>query len=93
MVARMRRALTESGNPPKLLIWIVKLLVMLACCAAILSLSACKNHLEGILDPRGLIAYHERKLFFDTLALMLIVVLPVIVMSITFVFHYQSSRG
>jgi cytochrome o ubiquinol oxidase subunit 2 len=57
-----------------------------------LSLSACKGHIVGILNPKGMIAYEERKLFFDTLALMLIVVLPVIVMSFTFVYHYQASH-
>src|SRR5207237_4454189 len=41
---------------------------------------------------KGIITYEERRLFFDTLALMLIVVLPVIVMSFTFVYHYQVSH-
>ena len=45
-----------------------------------------------MLSPKGLIADEERKLFFDTLALMLIVVLPVIIMSFTFVFHYRASH-
>lgn len=62
-------------------------------CLIFVSLTGCKGqHLEGVLNPRGLIAYEERKLFFDTLALMLIVVLPVIVMSFTFVYHYQVSH-
>jgi cytochrome o ubiquinol oxidase subunit 2 len=60
--------------------------LLLAC------LAGCKGHLVGVLDPRGFIAYEERKLFFDSLALMLIVVLPVIVMSIAFVYHYQLSH-
>jgi cytochrome o ubiquinol oxidase subunit 2 len=47
---------------------------------------------DGMLNPKGIIAYEERRLFFDTLALMLIVVLPVIVMSITFVYHYRASH-
>ncbi len=55
-------------------------------------LGGCNEHLVGMLDPKGLIAHQEHKLFFDTLALMLIVVLPVIVMSITFVYHYQISH-
>lgn len=50
------------------------------------------EHFIGMLNPKGLIAYQERKLFFDTLALMLIVVLPVIVMSLTFIFHYRASH-
>jgi cytochrome o ubiquinol oxidase subunit 2 len=59
---------------------------------AITSLTACHGNAEGILNPKGIIALHERKLFFDTLALMLIVVLPVIVMSFTFAYHYQVSH-
>jgi len=58
----------------------------------IVSLSGCKENFIGMLNPKGIIAYQERKLFFDTLALMLIVVLPVIIMSITFVYHYQVSH-
>lgn len=61
-------------------------------CLAMLSLTGCKDQFTGMLNPKGIIAYHERKLFFDTLALMLIVVLPVIVMSIAFVYHYQASH-
>lgn len=58
----------------------------------ILSLTGCNAKLVGMLDPQGIIAYEERRLFFDTLALMLIVVLPVIIMSFTFVYHYQVSH-
>lgn len=56
-------------------------------------LAGCSSHyIGGVLNPKGLIAYEERKLFFDTLALMLIVVLPVIIMSFAFVYHYQISH-
>ncbi len=58
----------------------------------LLGLTACKTLSIGMLNPKGIIAFQERKLFFDTLALMLIVVLPVIVMSFTFVYHYQASH-
>lgn len=64
--------------------------VLLVSCIA--SLTACQSFNFGMLDPKGIIAYEERKLFFDTLALMLIVVLPVIVMSLTFVYHYKASH-
>jgi cytochrome o ubiquinol oxidase subunit 2 len=57
-----------------------------------LSLTGCKSHSIGLLNPKGIVAEEERKLFFDSLALMLIVVLPVIVMSFTFVYHYQASH-
>lgn len=55
-------------------------------------LAGCGGHNVGMLNPKGLIAYEERKLFFDTLALMLIVVLPVIIMSFAFAYHYQISH-
>lgn len=71
---------------------IFKLLVMLGLFSTIFTLIGCQSHNVGMLNPKGIIAYEERKLFFDTLALMLIVVLPVIVMSFTFVYHYQVSH-
>lgn len=71
---------------------LLKVLIIISTCIAIITLTGCKEHFAGMLNPKGLIAYEQRKLFFDTLALMLIVVLPVIIMSITFVYHYQSSH-
>jgi cytochrome o ubiquinol oxidase subunit II len=67
-------------------------LLLLTGALALVSISGCKEHFIGVLNPKGVIAYEQRKLFFDTLALMLIVVLPVIIMSITFVYHYQVSH-
>jgi cytochrome o ubiquinol oxidase subunit II len=46
----------------------------------------------GVLSPKGIIAHQERKLMFDTLALMLIVVLPVIVMSFAFAYRYKATK-
>lgn len=66
--------------------------LLLAGCLIALSLPGCKEQVVGLLNPKGIIAHEERKLFFDTLALMLIVVLPVIVMSFTFVYHYRASH-
>lgn len=54
--------------------------------------TGCEQHIVGMLNPKGIIAHEERQLFFDTLALMLIVVLPVIIMSFTFVYHYRASH-
>lgn len=59
---------------------------------SIVTLTACQSFKFGMLDPKGIISFEERKLFFDTLALMLIVVLPVIIMSLTFVYHYKASH-
>ena len=58
----------------------------------LLNLTGCDGHLIGMLNPKGIVAYQERKLFFDTLALMMIVVLPVIIMSFAFIYHYQASH-
>lgn len=55
-------------------------------------LSGCQATSTGLLNPKGLIASEERKLFFDTIALMMIVVLPVIIMSFAFMYHYQTSH-
>lgn len=76
----------------RLLKSLAKLLFFLSACLVVLSLTACKEHVIGVLNPKGIIAHEERRLFFDTLALMLIVVLPVIIMSFTFVYHYQASH-
>ncbi len=72
--------------------WLLKFACLMISAFMLFSLTGCKEHFTGILNPKGLIAYEQRKLFFDTMALMLIVVLPVIIMSITFVYHYQESH-
>ena len=45
-------------------------------------LTGCQQKL-GLLSPRGIIAHDERTLFFDALALMLVVVLPVIIIGLS----------
>ncbi len=47
---------------------------------------------HGILNPKGMIAHAEHKLMFDTIALMLIVVLPVIVMSFAFAQRFRADN-
>src|SRR5436190_9195321 len=69
-----------------------KFLLIMTGFVLIFSLVGCQHEPSGLLNPKGIVALQERKLFFDTLALMLIVVLPVIIMSITFVYHYQVSH-
>ena len=88
MVARTRTALINI----KAFRWLLKIAFIISGALVLLFLSGCKEHFIGMLNPKGIIAYEQRKLFFDTLALMLIVVLPVIIMSITFVYHYQVSH-
>jgi cytochrome o ubiquinol oxidase subunit II len=80
MIARMLKSLAHC-------------LVLLLGYLILITLAGCQEqHLTGVLNPKGIIAHEQRRLFFDTLALMLIVVLPVIVMSFAFVYHYQVSH-
>lgn len=60
--------------------------------AAISLLAGCSDELTGILNPKGIVAYEERILLFDSMALMMIVVIPVIIMSIAFVYKYRESQ-
>lgn len=46
----------------------------------------------AILDPKGIIAASEKKLFVDSVFLMLIVVLPVIILSIVIPWRYRASN-
>lgn len=92
MIARMRSALTNVPLFFYFLKRVTTLLLILSGCFTLFTLTGCHGQNVGILNPKGIIAYEERKLFFDTLALMLIVVLPVIIMSFTFVYHYQASH-
>lgn len=96
MIARMRSLLIKSNTQnccQKITIKLfTKVLLMLIGAMLLLTLTGCQEHFLGILNPKGIIAFKERKLLFDTTALMLIVVLPVIVMSFAFVYHYQISH-
>jgi len=58
----------------------------------VLFLSSCDQKLTGILNPKGIITYEERILLFDSVALMLIVVIPVIIMSFAFIFRYRETH-
>ena len=89
MIAWMRSVLFPKGTISRTAKW---LLILTSCMMMLALLAACQGHNIGMLNPKGIVAYEQRKLFFDTLALMLIVVLPVIVMSFTFVYHYQASH-
>lgn len=81
MIARMRKACSAIGA-----LRLVTVGLMAVC------LTGCEITLNGLLNPKGIIAYQERQLFIDTLALMLIVVLPVIIMSFAFAYHYRQNH-
>lgn len=92
MIGKMRKTPTDIDKLSQSLGWVTKAVLAVLGCLLLVCLEGCKGQATGLLNPKGLIALEERKLFFDTLALMLIVVLPVIVMSFTFVYHYQVSH-
>ena len=58
-----------------------------------LSVTGCHSWKDsGIINPRGLVSFEERQLFFDSLALMLIIVIPVFIISFTFIFRYRAGH-
>lgn len=54
-------------------------------------LSGCHGHF-AILDPKGVIAAAEKKLFLEALGLMLLVVIPVVIMSFVIPYRYRASN-
>ena len=62
------------------------LLALLFCAPA---LGGCT---EGVLDPKGPIAAAERLLMTNSLAIMLVVVVPVIVATLAFAWWYRASN-
>lgn len=92
MVDRMRQRFSRLGAYTALRQCMVHTLIITFFLGMLSTLTGCQGHSLGMLNPKGIIAFQERKLFFDTLALMLIVVLPVIIMSFTFIYHYQVSH-
>ena len=46
----------------------------------------------AILDPKGIIAASEKKLFVEAILLMLLVVVPVIIMSLVIPYRYRASN-
>ncbi len=67
-----------------------RLRCVLAATLAVL-LTGC-HHAAGMLTPAGPIAHEQRILFFDAIAIMLIVVLPVIILSFAFAHRYRASH-
>lgn len=69
-----------------------RVLLLLLTTSLALVLTGCGSEVSGILDPKGVIAFEERELLFDSLALMMIVVLPVIIMSFAFLYRYHHRQ-
>ncbi len=47
---------------------------------------------EGVINPEGVIALAEKHLMITAFSLMMLIVVPVIVMLITFVWHFRASN-
>lgn len=52
----------------------------------------CERINTGLLNPAGPITFKERQIFFNSLALMMIVLIPVAIMSIAFVIRYHAGH-
>ena len=70
--------------------WRSDLLRCVVVCAAVL-VSSCRQ--AGVLDPQGPIASAERLLLFNSTAIMLVVVVPVILATLGFAWWYRSSNA
>ena len=55
-------------------------------------LSGCGTHMQGMFAAKGFVAAQQRTLFLDSVALMLVVVIPVIILSIDFAIRYRASQ-
>ena len=64
---------------------------LLSCLFVIISISGCKLS-GGVLHPKGAITLAEKHLLVDSMLFMLIVVVPVIVLSLAFVWKYRASN-
>jgi cytochrome o ubiquinol oxidase subunit II len=56
---------------------------------AIAALSGCDR---GVLDPAGPVGAAERKILFDTVAIMLLIVIPVIIGTLFIAFRFRASN-
>lgn len=62
---------------------------LLATCGVILASSYAIS--AGVLDPKGLVAFEQRELLINIVAIMLAVVVPVIIMSFVFAYRYRRT--
>src|SRR5216684_5889513 len=82
----IRPAIPEASAQTRLDMRYRALLALLFCAPA---LCGCT---EGVLDPKGPIAEAERLLMTNSLAIMLVVVVPVIVATLAFAWWYRASN-
>ncbi len=58
--------------------------------AGVTTLGGCS---EGVLDPKGPIASSERLLLINSMAIMLVVVVPVVLATLAFAWWYRASNA
>jgi cytochrome o ubiquinol oxidase subunit II len=68
----------------------LRTLKVLAAGATILLLASCRQ--AGVLDPQGPISAAEKMILFNATGIMLVVVAPVIVLTLTFAWWYRASN-
>jgi cytochrome o ubiquinol oxidase subunit II len=64
-------------------------LIWIRCLAAPLFLAGCE---PGLLDPAGPVAAGEKQILFNSVAIMLAIIVPVIVLTLFFAWRYRASN-
>lgn len=59
----------------------------------LLAVAALAGCTQGVLDPQGPIAASERQILFNSLAIMLVIVVPTIVCIVAFAWWYRASNA
>ena len=67
--------------------------IVLIASPLLLGLGACSTHGSSFLTPHGLVASAQRRWFFETLALMAIVVVPALVLGPLFAWRYRYGTS
>ncbi len=81
-----------SLDTPKAKRLVTRPALSLALRAALLGAATGLGGCEGVLDPKGPVSASERLILFDSLAIMLVIVLPVILATIGFAWWFRSSN-
>jgi cytochrome o ubiquinol oxidase subunit II len=71
----------------------IELARWVALCVPVLLLAACGLAEAPVLDPKGPVAMAERDLLFETLAIMMIVAVPVFIMAFVFAWRFRANGG
>ena len=81
-----RRSAEVAGTPGAAAIW----LRAISLASAAMLMASCN---EGVLDPRGPVGKAERIILYDSTAIMLAVVIPVIVLTLVFAWWFRARNS